>query len=277
VLTSSRSLNRASKTAELPRVAGLRDLYDAGVLPRSGQLITVFGQPGSGKSTFTNWFVDTMDVPALIFSADMDAQDAVSRQGAVRTGLSVDTVAGFISDDDEMVEYIHDALASSKIVWCFDSGPTLQDIQDELDAYVELFDAYPRVIVVDNAMNVEAETEDAQGGLKFVFGEMHRLAHETGISVFLLHHAREEGDPTLPPGRDKLQGKVAQLPEIILGVALDQERQLFHIAPVKNRSGKADPTGNTYVTLHADPVYASFRAYQAPQYAISYAGRTESW
>jgi len=275
MLTSSRSLNKASKTAPLPQVAGLRDLYSSGVLPRSGQLIVVFGQPGSGKSTFMEWYIDQMDCPALYFSADMDAQDAISRLGAQRTGWSVDAVSDAISNGG--ADYISDELENSKIVWCFDSGPTLQDISDELDAYVELHDAYPTAIVIDNAMNVEAETEDEQGGLKFVFKELHRLAHETGITVFLLHHAREEGDPRLPPGRDKLQGKVAQLPEIILGIALDQDKGLFHIANVKVRSGKSDPTGATYISLLADPVRATFRAYEAPQYAISYGGRTETW
>lgn len=275
MLTSSRSLNRASKTTPLPRAAALRDLYDLGVLPRAGQLIVIFGQPGSGKSTFTQFYVNEMDVPTLYFSADMDAQDAISRLGAMRTGLTVDTVSGLISDDG--ADYIGDELQSSKIVWCFDSSPTLQDIADELDAYVETYDQYPKVIVIDNAMNVEAETEDDQGGLKFVFKELHRLAHETGITVLLLHHAREEGDPRLPPGRDKLQGKVNQLPEIILGVALDQPRQLFHIANVKVRSGKSDATGMTYVSLTADPARASFSAYVPPQYSIEYKGETTSW
>ncbi len=219
--------------------------------------------------------MNDMDVPCLYFSADMDAQDAISRLGAMRTGISVDGVSEMIANGG--ADYISTELEDSKIQWCYDSGPTLQDISEELDAYVELHDSYPRAIVIDNAMNVEAETEDEQGGLRFVFKELHRLAHETGITVFLLHHAREEGDPRLPPGRDKLQGKVAQLPEIILGVALDQERQLFHIAPVKVRSGKSDPTGMTYVSLSADPVRASFTVYDPPQYSVSYQGRTESW
>lgn len=275
MLTSSRSLSKASKTTPLPQTAALRDLYRSGVLPRAGQLIVIFGQPGSGKSTLMEHYINDMNIPSLYFSADMDAQDAISRLGAMRTGLTVDAVSALISEGG--ADYISDELTSSKIVWCFDSGPTLSDIVEELDAYVELHDSYPRVIVIDNAMNVEAETEDEQGGLKFVFKELHRLAHETGITVFLLHHAREEGDPTLPPGRDKLQGKVAQLPEIILGVALDQTKGLLHVAPVKVRSGKSDPTGNTYISLVADPVRARFTAYDPPQYSVSYRGETQSW
>jgi len=275
MLSSARSLFRASKTAELPRVASLRDLYKSGVTPRAGQLVMIFGQTGSGKSTFILHYLNEMNVPSILYSADTDAQDSISRLGAMRTGWTVDQVSDAISNG--AADYISDQVYDSKIQWCWDSSPTLQDIVDELDAYVELNDAYPRVIVVDNLMNVEAETDDEQGGLRLVLKELHRLAHETGITVFLLHHAREEGDPLLPSGRDKLKGKASELPEVILSVSLDQVRQLFHIAAVKVRSGKSDPTGNTYVSLKADPARAMFSAYDPPQYSVSYQGRTESW
>lgn len=269
MLTGARTLHLASRTAPLPEVPALRQLYAGGVLPRSGQFIVVFGQPGAGKSTFLQWYVNEMDVSCLYFSADMDAQDAISRLGAMRSGgMRVDDVSDAIANGGE--DYIADILDGSKIQWCFDSGPTVADIAEELDAYVELHDAYPRVIVIDNAMNIEGESEDEQGGLKFVFKELHRLAHETGICVIVLHHAREEGSPRFPPGRDKLQGKVAQLPEIILGVALDDD--VYKIAPVKVRSGKSDPTGSTFISLSADPTRAMFSAYTPRIPTVYYGG-----
>jgi hypothetical protein len=270
--SSSRSLNKASKTTPLPRWSVLNDLYSMGVIVRAGQLVVVFGQPGSGKSTFITKYIVEMDTSALYYSADMDAQDAISREGAMRTGWKVDEVSDAIANGG--IDYIAGELSESRIQWVFDPGPTLDDIVLELDAFVELHDAYPRCIVIDNAMNVEGEMEDEQGGLKLVFKELHRLAHETGITVLLLHHAREEGDPKLPPGRDKLQGKVAQLPEIILGVALDPDTNIFRIAPVKVRSGKSDPTGNTYIQLQADPARANFSTYVAPIGSVTYQGQT---
>lgn len=271
MLTGARSLRVASRTTPLPEVPALRPLYAGGALPRAGQFIVVFGQPGAGKSTFVEWYVNEMDVSCLYFSADMDAQDAITRLGAMRSGLKVDDVSDALQEG--MEDYVMDIVDGSKIQWCFDSGPTVQDIADELDAYVELHDAYPRVIVIDNAMNIEGESEDDQGGLKFVFKELHRLAHETGICVIVLHHAREEGSPRFPPSRSQMQGKVAQLPEIILSVALDED--VFKIASVKVRSGKSDATGGTFISLNALPERAMFMAYTPRTPTVEWQG--QSW
>lgn len=268
--SSARSLNKASKTTPLPRWSVLDDLYSKGVVVRAGQLVVFFGMPGSGKSTFVTAFMNAIDVSCLYFSADMDAQDAISRLGAMRTGWRVDEVSDAISNGG--IDYLAGELEGSRIQWCFDSGPTLDDIIEEINAYVELHDAYPRVVVVDNAMNVEGEMEDEQGGLKLVFKELHRLAHETGITVILLHHAREDGDPSLPPGREKLQGKVSQLPEIILSGALDNDGGVFRISAVKVRSGKSDPTGNDFITLNADPSRAAFSK-RSNDVRVDYEGR----
>lgn len=271
MLTGSRALMKASRSTPLPEVEQLRPLYEDGVVPRQGQLIVIFGQPASGKSTFAQWYVNEMNVPTLYFSADMDAQDAITRLGAMRTGMLVTQVTKAMHDGG--LEYIYSELEGSKIQWCFDSGPTLSDITDELDAYVELWDSYPRVIVIDNAMNVEGEMDDEHGGLRLVFKELHRLAHDTGIAVVVLHHAREEGDPRFPPSRAQLQGKVGQLPEIILGVALNGD--VFRIATVKCRSGKQDPTGRNYLELTANAERASFTQFQQKYPTVMYGGQPQ--
>jgi hypothetical protein len=268
--SSGRSLTKASKAAPLPRWPVLNDLYAMGCIVRAGQLVVVFGQPGSGKSTFITKYIVEMAVSCIYYSADMDAQDAISREGAMRTGWRVNEVSDAIANGG--IDYIKDELSVSKIQWVFDPGPTLNDIVEELDAYVELHDSYPRCIIIDNAMNVEGEMDDEQGGLKLVFKELHRLAHETGIAVFLLHHAREEGDSKLPPPLSALQGKVSQLPEIVLGVALDPDTNTFKIAPVKVRSGKSDKSGNTFITVSADPSRANFLPYQQPIH-VDYQGQ----
>ena len=75
--------------------------------------------------------------------------------------------------------------------------------------------------------------------------------------VLVLHHTKEgfQGYPCQP--RNALQGMVAQIPAMILTIGqqtlptgLDS---YLCVAPVKNRYGKADQTGNTYVELSFDP------------------------
>jgi AAA domain len=267
VLTASRALYRAKDATPLPTVAELLPLHELGVLPRLGQMLMVVGQPGAGKSTFALWYAFKLGLPTLYFSADMAAHTATTRLGALVTGERVSFVADAIEGGG--IDFIQDELSSSKIQWCFDSSPSLEDIADELAGYVELWDSYPKVIIIDNAMNVEGASGEDVGGIRFVLQELHRLARETGSAVLVLHHAREEGNPLEPSPREKIQGKVAQLPELILTVALDGER--FKIAPVKNRNGYQDPSAKVYRQLSADPERASFGTYIPRTYGYSYA------
>jgi hypothetical protein len=61
------------------------------------------------------------------------------------------------------------------------------------------------------------------------------------------------GYPCQP--RSALQGKVAQIPAMVLtiGQMMQGQDAYLCVAPVKNRYGKADPTGNTYISLSFDP------------------------
>lgn len=256
MLLARRAMNVAVDAPELPRIDELSSLYACGFVPRRKEMLFVCGQPGAGKSAFALWYADRLGIPTLYMSADMAPHTAVTRLVALRTGLTIDDVS---NDFDDGLSQIHGPdLSGSDVHFCFDSGPTLQDIADELSAYVEIYDQFPELIVVDNLMNVESGEEDDFAGQKFILKELHRLARETGAAVFVLHHLREEGDPTQTQPRAAIQGKVAQLPERILNLALDPNEQCLKIAPVKNRSGRQDATGKTFVRLRAWPEKSSF-------------------
>lgn len=256
MLTPWRALTKTTRTAPLPEVATLRSLHAAGFKPRLGQVIMVVGQPGALKSMWAQWYADELDLPTLYFCADSDAHTALARLIAKRSGFKTDSViAGMESGG---LAYYEEWLADSKIQYCFDSGPTLQDMADELNAYVELWDAFPKLIIVDNLLNVEAETGEDFGGMRLVSREVHRMARETGAAVLILHHMREIGDPAVPQPRSDIQGKVAQIPEMILSIAHDATEGAMKIALVKNRGGWNDPTGKQFFRLAARPESASF-------------------
>jgi hypothetical protein len=83
---------------------------------------------------------------------------------------------------------------------------------------------------------------------------MHHIARETDAAVFMLHHTSEnEGRPDMPPARRAVQGKISQLPELILTVALIPHSGEYRLAAVKNRFAKHSPSGEDFITLYADP------------------------
>jgi RecA-family ATPase len=109
------------------------------------------------------------------------------------------------------------------------------------------------MIIVDNAMNVVSMTGDEWSGLREIAKAMHHIARETDAAVLLLHHTSEsESRPDMPPSRKAIQGKIAQLPEMILTVAYLPFSNEFRVAAVKNRFAKHSASGDHFVTLYAD-------------------------
>jgi hypothetical protein len=85
--------------------------------------------------------------------------------------------------------------------------------------------------------------------------ELKYLARDTNAAVLVLHHTKEgfEGYPC--QSRSSIQGLVNQIPAMVLtiGQMKQGDDNFLCVAPVKNRYGKADQTGNNYVTLSFNP------------------------
>jgi len=260
MLHPGRAFNLAVSAEALPELPDLAALHGYGVRPRKGQLMMVAGRPGAMKSTLAMWWAAKLNLPTLYFSADMAPHTASTRLAAVLSGDPVEDVSSSITG--AFRGYYEEFLSSCRLQFCFDSSPTVDDIALEVDAYVEVWDEWPQLIVVDNAMNVDHGLGESYQGLLSVMDELHRLARVTGAAVWILHHTTESTTTEAhltQPSRD-IQGKITQLPEVVLTVAYDQDRGIFRIAPVKHRNGKSDPTGRTSFDLVALPERASFRS-----------------
>lgn len=264
-MTARQGFGRALNQAEpLPLPS---ELAAAGFKIRRGQLVMVAGASGCGKSMFTMWLIHRLGLKALYASADMDPFDATVRLAAMHSGDTVDSIEkAMVSGGDA---YYDEVLSQSVIEFFYDSTPDLEDIVAELDAYVEVNDAYPDIVVVDNLVNLQG-SEEYQGKM-WLLSELHSLAHSTGITVFILHHASEanQKDPTVPASKKEIDSKVTHYPELVLTVALDQVSNLFRIAAVKQRGGRADASGKTYLTLTADPARCSYGT-PRPQAVVNY-------
>jgi hypothetical protein len=85
--------------------------------------------------------------------------------------------------------------------------------------------------------------------------ELKYLARDTNAALLVLHHTKEgyEGSPCQP--RSSIQGLVNQIPAMVLTIGQMKQGDMNYlcVAAVKNRYGKADQTGNNYVTLAFNP------------------------
>jgi hypothetical protein len=213
----------------------------------------VAAAPNAGKSMFALIYAMKAKVPTLFFSADTDTTTVMMRAAAHASGHSQLLVEANLSSDKNYYNKYFDKL--NHIKWVFDSSPSLDDIELEIRAYVELFGIAPELIVIDNLMNVAAETDNEWAGLRAIMMELHDMARKTEACVLVLHHVSEQseyGSPTTPPARRAIHGKVSQLPSLIITLGYDPAQGELKIAPVKNRFGPHAADGKDWATLYVN-------------------------
>ena len=217
---------------------------------RRGQVCMVAAAPNAGKSMFALIYAMKANVSTLFFSADTDTTTVMMRAAAQASGHSQVSVEMNLSTDSHYYDKHFGKL--SHIKWVFDSSPSLDDIELEIKAYVELYGEAPELIVIDNLMNVAAETDNEWAGLRAIMMELHDMARKTEACVLVLHHVSEQseyGSPSKPPARRAIHGKVSQLPALILTLGYDPSNGELKVAAVKNRFGPHFADASDFVTL----------------------------
>lgn len=226
-----------------------RKFEAAQIRPRRGQLTMLAGAANSGKSLLALIYAIQIKLPVLYFSADTDQHDTIIRALAHLTGHDMDSVEmGLEHAPDFYLEHL-DQL--THISFCFDPSPTIEDIDKELMAYVEMWGEAPALIVFDNVMNIQCDDGDEFRGLRLVLKDLHAIARNSGSCVFALHHTTGEFDGVdTPAPRRAIHGKVSHFPELMLTMA--KAGDFIGVACVKNRQGRADPQAKDVVWLSAD-------------------------
>jgi hypothetical protein len=260
---AKRAIALASRTAEpLPDVEWLGGLHDNGYHFYRGMVSMVAGVPGAMKSMFALAYANATGLDCLYFSADSDSASQLSRLSAMRSGVDSDYTRVHLNTPQG-----EETLAESKVQFCFDANPDLPDMQDEVDAWVEKYNSFPDIIVVDNLRNIW--NGDGSGSEHASYKATQQLlitlARNTGACVITLHHmvlpsvTDKDADDKMryPRPQYAIDGKVSQLPDFILSVAKDGDD--FRFAVVKDRYRPFDPSGKTYHELVVDGSTGTFR------------------
>lgn len=209
------------------------------------------GAPGAGKSTLALAVAVLSGVPTLYASMDTHETTMALRTTAMVTGLAQHEVEARIKENPRWAAEIL-ASKASHISWMFDASPSLQDLSDELALYREINGEPPHLLVVDNMIDVTHDSGDEFSSLRSLSRELKWWARETGAAVLALHHTSEQFHGNPCPPRAALHGKIAQIPSLICTLASPSDG-LMAIAPVKNRYGPADPSGQTAMWMEYTP------------------------
>lgn len=228
-----------------------------GIFFRRGSLSLVAAAPGGGKSALVQNIVQRGNdeghvARTLYLSADSDASQMFQRSAAMATGYELSEVERLMKEGGVGMLEERARVASSHVQYSFDSTHTTESVMDELDAYATVHGEYPEVLVMDNLLNLDAGFEDEWRNLAEASFDLLNIARDTGAAVIALHHVggtHEMGDK--PMGLDALRGKVSKLPALVLTLHRLGEGQM-NVSVVKNRTAKADASGNYGVGLRAD-------------------------
>lgn len=250
-----RSLSRAvtrSETGAAVVPTPYRAFTDKQIAIRRGEVSMIAGPPGAGKSTLALDFSIKARVPTLYLSADTHAHTMSLRTLAALTGRDQQQVEEWMDDPVYGPAWSSDVLSQvNHIRWCFESAPSLRDLEWEVDAFVELYGVPPQLIVFDNLIDATFEQGDEYGSMRALLREFKWWARETDAAFLVLHHTSESVPGNPCPPRSALHGKVAQTPALILTVT--SQDGFLGVAPVKNRYGPANASGSDVTWLTYDP------------------------
>lgn len=205
------------------------------------------------KTLLSLYWTGRLGLRELFFSADSDEDTMMERAAAMVAGGSLTTEQArtdLRADSHALDEHLAHL---DNIRWVFDD-PTYDDLVLQVAAFTEVYGDFPEVIVVDNLMNVIGDQENEWMAMRETTRALKALAHKTGALVMVLHHVSEDGkESDFPPARARIQGKVAQLPPMILGVCYVEHLGVLRVAPLKNRWAAADKSGRTFVEMPVNP------------------------
>lgn len=267
MLLASKAFQLSSNAEPLlPQPESLAPLWEAGIKPRQGQLIMVAGRSGSQKSGFALFWVAEMGLSTLYLSGDSTPFEMTARLASMASGETIEEIESELAYAGP--ERYASLIEQMDITFCFRSPITWLEIDRQLDAYVELHNRYPEVVVVDNFMDIEYCDSDYQAQMD-AMQNLTSICRDTGVTMIVLHHATDKTGtadqlPGLPPPRAQIKGGLSEKPQLILTVALWSDPLSgmppeLRVAAVKQRSGFSDPAAKNPVTLIADPERTRFR------------------
>lgn len=253
------ALNRGSTGLQLP-TPFYRSLETAGIRFWRSQLALVVGPGSAGKSVFISNLVAKWKRPTMAFLLDQDAATAASRFAATEMDAPFLEIK---ADLDDMTTRL--TLAELGFIQTDFKAESLEDIQLQLDAYIERYGVPPEVVVIDNLGNMTSGYENEWAALKALTLELDIMARAYECLVICAHHTTD-APSTEPLPRSAILGKISQYPRLIISVAFNPHSQEYKLAAVKNSSGPTDPTAANPLVFEANLANMQIREHEGPRF-----------
>ena len=221
---------------------------------RHGATSMIAGQPGSFKSVFalnmlTRWA--RMGQTAIYFSADSDEFTVARRCAGIMLDVDQATVEAELTRMNPAWGKYIDSLTSLGDARFEYRAMDIDKIAERLASFEQVYGDYPSAVFIDNLINYAESATDWGEMIDFI-GELDALARETRAHICILHHASEGGVKAgAPVPRRDIQGKVTQLPRLVLTTASEGPHLI--VACVKNTNGPQYPNADHWMDFVIRP------------------------
>ncbi|MER6912254.1 AAA family ATPase [Streptomyces sp. NPDC000594] len=225
---------------------------------RRGELSILAAAGGTGKSVAALNVAIRSNVPTLYFSADSTAATQLSRATAILTGEDARSIKEKLHAG-QFEEYSETLAGRWWQRFNYSARPTPAEIETHLEAYWEVFNIYPHLVVIDNITNVDAgaggyTAEEFTFSLEGMCDYLNEVARETKAHVMAMHHVvGEYADGLKPIPQSGLKGKISRVPALVVTIHKEIDgmgSRILNFSPVKNREGFEDSSGETYVSYN---------------------------
>lgn len=238
--------NRGQTGSQLP-TPFYPSLEKAGIRFWRSQLWLVVGPGSAGKSLLISNLVAKWGRPTLAFLLDQDQATAAARFAATEMDAPFLDIKKNLDDP-----YTAQVLAAMGFIQTDYRAENLDDIELQLNAYIERYGEPPEIIVVDNLGNMASSLENEWAVLKALTLELDVMARKYEMLIICAHHTSDQ--PTTEPlPRSAVLGKISQYPRGILSIAFNSYTGEYKLAAVKNSSGPTDAMASNPLTFDANP------------------------
>lgn len=236
----------------------LPDVWDSfkakGIQFLRGQLVLICAGPGTGKSALILAYAMLARVPTLYMSADSGAFTQLTRMLSIITGCSQDEAKRLVRAGD--LGSASAELQDFPIRFVYSATPTLDNIENAMMAYEEVYGDFPALVVIDNITNVEGVSEESDNqaqGLEALMDYFHSMGRETTACVVGLHHVTgQHNDGSKPIPLSGIKQQIGRVPEMVLTlhkIISEFGADSLRVSYVKNRNGRQDASGESWVEL----------------------------
>ncbi len=215
--------------------------WDVGITPLRGNLITVMGAPGVGKSLFgLNWCLRVPTELSVLVSLDTDMPTQALRACSILSGYPSSAI---LERPEAWARHLERRNLRCRM---YDQTMAVKDINDLVIAETEYWGVTPGLVIVDNVSNLVTEMSYEQ--FRGAFIGLQKVARLRGTVVVALHHVtRSAASGPLSLHSGSFAGE--QESEVVLGLWRSENPTLLDVGVLKNRNGMADPAGGLYSSL----------------------------